>query len=141
MNSWLREAGRRPLLLVVDDELSVRDLVALVLEDAGYAIVVAGDGLEAIAAIEQRRPDLIVLDLMMPRLDGIGVVRWLRAQDLWPAVPVVIVSAGADVARVARDFGLRYHLPKPFDLDELLDIVAGALGEQDATQAQSRSSS
>jgi len=110
-----------PSVLVVDDDPLIADLVAQVLADEGYAVRRAADGLAALAAVERAQPDLIVSDVMMPRLDGHGLLARLRARG--DRTPFVFVSAGQavqarpDVAFVA----------KPFDLDRLLRAVADAL--------------
>ena len=111
---------------LVDDDPGVRELVAAVLEDEGYATRQAADGLAALAAVGAGPVDLVLADVMMPRLDGVALVRRLRAGG--HRVPVVLMSAavaGVDVAGAP-------FLRKPFDLDGLLGVVAGSLAPEPA---------
>jgi DNA-binding response OmpR family regulator len=108
----------------VDDEADVRHFLRLVLEASGYVVDCAADGREGLARIEAARPDLVLLDLMMPHLDGWGVLE--RLGDC-PAPPsVVIVSAAPDPARAMRA-GAAGCLAKPFSVAELLATCARAL--------------
>ena len=116
----------RPTVLVVDDDPGIRELVAAVLEDEGYAPRHAADGLAALEEVASSPVDLVLSDVMMPRLDGVGLVRRLR--DGGHRVPVVLMSAasaGVDAPDVP-------FLPKPFDLDGLLGVIAGALAAEAA---------
>jgi two-component system, OmpR family, response regulator MprA len=111
------EAANR--ILVVDDEPAVREAVRAGLEFEGYEVAVAPDGLGALEQIAKRRPDAIVLDVMMPRMDGLTVLRRLRSFD--PSLPVLLLTARDTVGdRVTGlDVGADDYLTKPFDLDEL----------------------
>jgi DNA-binding response OmpR family regulator len=114
-------------VLVVDDEPDILLLHRLNLEAAGHSVVLAADGMTALERIADRRPDCVVLDVMMPVLDGWGVLERLKAVDDPP--PVLVVSAKsspADIGR-ARDLGAADFLAKPFDGDELVDRVAALL--------------
>jgi len=128
-------------LLVVDDEPALRESIARALTAEGYAVDTAADGEEALAAVALGEPDLILLDVLMPRLDGLEVTRRLRAQD--SRVPVLVLTARDGVGdRVAGlDAGADDYVVKPFALDELLARVrallrraapaaAGATGER-----------
>ena len=109
-------------VLVVDDEPAIREIVATLLEDEGYLVRHAKDGLEALAAIDDDSIDLVVSDVVMPRLDGASLVRKLRRRG--HLIPVVLMSAVyADVDLP----GVRF-VPKPFEIDRLLGTVASALG-------------
>lgn len=113
-----------PRVLVADDDPMVRRLVASTLREGGYEVVVASDGREAIEAARAERPDLIVLDLQMPHLDGRETYREL--QRLGIDVPAIIVSAnGAHEARA--ELNASAAIEKPFDPAELLRRVARAL--------------
>jgi two-component system response regulator MprA len=107
-------------ILVVDDDPSVRDSLRRSLEFNGYAVTVAGDGAEALAAIGQGSPDALVIDVMMPRLDGLETTRALRTagNDL----PILVLTARDSVGdRVeGLDAGADDYLTKPFALEELL---------------------
>jgi CheY-like chemotaxis protein len=113
-------------VLVVDDEPALLDVLAQVLADEGYAVATARDGEHALRQAEQERPDLVLMDVMMPRLDGRDALRRLRAHPSLGAVPVILTSAGVPAAQVEP--GVAF-LRKPFDLDRLLALVARLLHE------------
>lgn len=105
-------------LLVVDDEAAVRRVLLMRLQLAGYRVLCAEDGEEALALFHQEQPDLVVLDVMLPKLDGFAVCRRLRAES---CVPIIFLSALDAIAeRVAGlDLGADDYLPKPFSPKEL----------------------
>lgn len=107
-------------ILVVDDEEDVQVLVCRILRDVGYEVEAASDGGEAIEKIGQRKPDLLVLDLMMPGIDGWGVLEHLRKVP--DAPPVVVVTARADYGSFARGVreGASAYVFKPFRFHELV---------------------
>jgi CheY-like chemotaxis protein len=114
-----------PTILVADDEPAILDLLVEVLRDEGYAVLAAADGPEVLELLGRGRPDLLLMDVMMPGLDGRAVVRRVRERPELDGVPVVLMSAAAhvDPAELAVAF-----LPKPFDLDRLLGAISTALG-------------
>ena len=109
-------------ILVVDDDPSVRALLRDVLELEGHAVRVAADGYAALRAVAQERPDCVVLDVMMPGMDGHEVLARLRSLDGGPSLPVIMLTAAADDANAWRGWtgGVDFFLGKPFDADELL---------------------
>ena len=111
-----------PKILIVDDDVSIRTLVKDVLDVEGYEVQVAADGYAGLRAIEADRPDCVVLDVMMPGMDGHGVLQRIRAADGGSDLPVVMLTAAADDAQAWRAWteGVDYFLAKPFDPDELL---------------------
>ena len=111
-------------ILVVDDEPAIRDLVSVLLEDAGYTVCSAPDGLAAMEAVARESPDLVVTDLYMPRLDGLGLIAWLRRE--WPHLPIVVLSAAL---RVSPPPGVPF-VPKPLDVQTLLAVIAGIVDGQ-----------
>jgi twitching motility two-component system response regulator PilH len=125
-------------VLVVDDSIELREFVAVLLEDAGYTVEQAADGAEAFERARQRRPDLILLDVIMPRMDGLELLRKLRS-DLAPPVPPVILCSGFELteAEALRRGALRF-LPKPVEPADLLDAVAEALAGHAPTFAAIR---
>src|SRR5262245_4468069 len=118
--SSLGQAVERKRILVVDDEEDVQILVSRILRDAGYQIDHASDGREAIDRLDMSMPDLIVLDLMMPVVDGWGVLQYLQTRK--DAPPVVIVTARTDYATFARGIreGGTAFVCKPFRFHELV---------------------
>ena len=116
-----------PTILVVEDEPAIAEVVRATLEWAGYRVLVAADGREALARLAAGRPDLVLSDVMLPRLDGRDLVRALRAEPAYATIPVALMSAaGAQVA--GGELADVPFLRKPFDLDELLALVARLLG-------------
>jgi DNA-binding response OmpR family regulator len=110
-----------PSVLIVDDDPGVRELVADILDLEGYDIDTAADGFEALARVAARRPDCVILDLMMPGMSGHEVLARLRAADGGASLPVVMLTAaGGDEQWGAWTGGVDYFLSKPFDTEELL---------------------
>jgi len=116
------------ILIVEDDRFNVR-LLSEVCRSSGYAADVAMDGLEALAAIERDRPDLVLLDLMIPGLDGFGVLERLRAHPDTADLPVILVTAVQDREARARaiDLGADDWVGKPFKLVELQQRIRAAV--------------
>jgi len=117
----------RPLALVVDDDTTVRDVVHRYLDRAGYRVILAGDGEQALAAVAEKAPDVVVLDLMLPRLGGLEVCRRLRRDA--ERVPIVMLTAlGEEEDRVlGLELGADDYLTKPFSPRELVLRVASVL--------------
>ena len=113
-------------VLVVDDEKNIVNIIAFNLKKEGYEVLTAGDGEEAVAIAEAKNPDLILLDIMMPKKDGREVLRTVRAQG--SAVPVIFLTARDSVQdRIeGLDLGADDYLVKPFDFDELLARIRAA---------------
>jgi CheY-like chemotaxis protein len=113
----------RPLVLIVEDDAAVAGMIEDYLMASGYAIARASDGRGAVERARQAHPDLIVMDLMMPRLTGGEAARELRADPLTSHIPIVGISAVADVTSIADFLPLDEVLPKPFDLVELEQAI------------------
>ena len=115
-------------VLVADDDADIRDLVEFKLTQAGYAVEAAGDGLSAWEAFEADQPALVVLDVMMPGLSGIDVLRKIRESGA-PEVPVLLLSAKSRDSDVDTGFavGATDYVVKPFSPRELLHRVNGIL--------------
>jgi two-component system, OmpR family, response regulator MtrA len=118
-----------PLVLIADDDADILSLVRAVLERAGNEVVSVGDGAQALASVTERKPDLAVLDISMPEVDGLEVLRRLRADSATSELPVVLLSARAQEADVKRGFelGASAYVKKPFSPRELADRVAELL--------------
>jgi CheY-like chemotaxis protein len=109
-------------ILVVDDETIVRQLFAKVLQNAGHDVALAANGREALSHMETRRPDLVLLDLVMPVMDGMAFLRVLRRRPEWKDVPVIVVSGVVDRHQVVKvaELGVQDYLLKcDFAMDEL----------------------
>ena len=117
------------LILVADDDDDVRELVVFRLERAGYDVVTAADGEQAVELARERHPDLCVIDVMMPKLDGYQVTRRLRETEGLSTVPVLLLTASVQEAAVAEGFeaGADDYVKKPFSPQELLDRIATVL--------------
>ena len=112
-----RGAVEPPTVLVVDDEPFNIDLLSEEIEDLGLRAVPASNGREALALIEERGCDMVLLDIMMPEMDGIELLERLHAAGRLTSLPVIVVSAVDDIHQVARciELGAEDHLLKPFD--------------------------
>lgn len=118
--------GSKGRVLVVDDEAAIRALVAKIVERAGYPVDTARDGAEAIEKLNEASYAVVVLDLMMPNIDGYGLIRHLKERD--GARPAIIVVSAGDSAAFRQLDGAVVHsiLRKPFDIDVLGDLIAAA---------------
>jgi DNA-binding response OmpR family regulator len=112
-------------ILVVDDEPTVRALVRDVLEEEGHEVLLAEDGYAGLRIAESHRPDCVVLDVMMPGIDGHAVLQRLRASEGGLDLPVVMLTAAADDSHAWQAWteGVDYFLPKPFEPLELLRFL------------------
>jgi CheY-like chemotaxis protein len=110
-------------VLVVDDDDAIRLTVADALQDEGYQVITATNGQEALAQVESGPPDAIVLDLMMPIMDGWGFLEACRTRELCQGIPVLVMSAYRRLTETAPDLKVRACIAKPFELDVLLGAV------------------
>lgn len=117
----------RPHLLLVDDEAAITENLAPFLERAGFAVAVASDGIDALAVMQQHPPALIVLDVLMPRMDGRAVLRQLRQAADWTPV-ILLTQVGDSTERaMALEEGADDYLNKPFDPHELVARIRSLL--------------
>ena len=114
-------------IVVVDDEFGLADVLAATLVDIGYRVHTASNGVTGLEVMAQERPDLVLLDYMMPLLDGPGVLSAMRADPRLRDVPVIMVSAMPETVVRKRCNGYRSFLRKPFDFESLLSAVDSAL--------------
>src|SRR5690348_3190792 len=115
----------RRTVLVVDDDPVIVKLLQVNFEMEGYEVLTAGDGEEGLDRAQRERPDVIILDVMMPKLDGLEVARALKAEDGTRDIPVILLSAKAQVTDIQAGQSLADdYITKPFDPLELLDRVA-----------------
>lgn len=125
-------------ILVVDDERSIVRLVQINLERQGYEVVTAYDGKEALDKVESERPDMLVLDVMMPFMDGFEVLEAMKKDPRNRDIPIIMLTAKAQDADVYQGWakGVHSYLTKPFNPMELLSFVKRIL-EGEAAQVQS----
>ena len=133
---YLMGAMERASVLIIDNEPALLDVLADNLQHKGFKVYVAADGERGLALLERERPDVVLLDLRMPRLDGFAVLREIRR--IQPALPVLVMSAdeSPETAEKALGAGANDFVAKPIDLDELerslVEIEAIAKGRRSA---------
>jgi two-component system alkaline phosphatase synthesis response regulator PhoP len=116
-------------ILIVEDDTDIADLVKRYLERAGYLVERAATGREGLDRIAEKLPDLIVLDLMLPQVDGLEICRLLRGNDKTATVPIIMLTARADESEriVGLEVGADDYIPKPFSPNELVARVRALL--------------
>ena len=124
------QAGTAKTILICEDDDNLRQLIRVVI-GAGYRIVEAGDGDEALTLASEHRPDLIVLDLMMPGMSGFDVLRHLRDDVSVDGTHIVVMSAWPNAQEAALEAGADKYIQKPFEPDHLTEIVESLLGGAD----------
>lgn len=108
-------------VLVVDDDPAIRNVVADILEMSSYTVRLASNGVEALSEVVTHPPAMVLLDLMMPVMDGWEFLRRLRGSQV--RVPVAVMSAARDAGAISDELGAQAFLPKPFELDDVLTVV------------------
>ena len=119
--------GRRRVLVVEDDD-AIRSVIAEVLEERGFRVDHAANGAEALELIEVRRPDVVVLDLLMPVMHGWAFMEEYARRTHGQQIPIVVVSVNPLLPRSFDRFGVLRCIGKPFDVDELTQTVEEACG-------------
>jgi CheY-like chemotaxis protein len=114
-------------ILVIDDDAAVRRTVERVLVSSGFTVTTASDGRDGLARCKEKRPDLVITDILMPEMDGIEIISRLRA--LYGDLPILAMSGGwgndkIDMLKMVAQLGATEILSKPFDREELLRVVA-----------------
>jgi CheY-like chemotaxis protein len=115
-------------IMVVDDDPLIQMTISGILEDEGYAVVCAGDGLEALAKLDEVRPAAILLDITMPRMDGYAFAAELTRRGLRETLPLIVLTADGRAPEKAAQLGADGYLAKPFNLPTLLAEVARVAG-------------
>jgi two-component system, NtrC family, nitrogen regulation response regulator NtrX len=124
-------------LLIVDDELEIRELLMEFLQLKGYAVLTAANGVEALACLKAQKPDLALIDMWMPGMHGLDILRSIRAID--PSIGVIMMTGlcDAEVARQAIEYGAHDYLTKPLEFRRLEDAIrAGLTGTPHACPAR-----
>lgn len=126
---------RRETILVVEDEPSIAEVVSLYLKRAGYIVQLAADGKQAMALLEAKYPDFVILDLMLPEVDGLSLTRWLRDRS---DVPIIMLTARREeIDRIAGlEMGADDYIVKPFSPQELVSRVRAVLRRAGREQAE-----
>jgi len=109
-------------LLVVDDEQEIVELLRDKLSKAGYEVAVAYDGEEALVKVASEKPDIILLDLKLPKLDGFEVIKRVREKQKEKWIPIIVVSANTDIEALKQCYGLEadHYLTKPCDMEKVV---------------------
>ncbi len=112
-------------VLVVEDDPGTQSLLRKQLEASGFVVTVAKNGLEGLMKLEQGAPDVILCDMNMPELDGIGFVRAIKAMNETRKIPVIFLTASADPRHMVDgiNVGARFYLTKPFDMNDLIGKI------------------
>lgn len=112
-------------ILTIDDSKTMRDMLRMTLVDAGYVVIQAVDGQDGLDVLSKERFDVVITDINMPKLDGYGVIRHLRADASYDETPILVLSTENDqkTKDIGRDAGATGWLVKPFDPDQLVEIV------------------
>ena len=118
-------AETKKKILVVDDELDMLMVIKLRLEASGYEVITATDGLDGLNAARRVKPDLIVLDIMLPKMNGYKVARFLKFDEEYKNIPIVMLTAlsGEEDRSTGIETGADAYLTKPFETQQLLDAV------------------
>lgn len=127
----------RPRVLVVDDEPDLVRILEFGLKAAGYAVETAPDGQEGLKKARESKPDVILLDLMLPKLDGYKVCRLLKFDERYKHIPIVILSARTQEGdqALAHEMGANRFLTKPYEFSEILDHIQALLKESAAAKS------
>jgi DNA-binding response OmpR family regulator len=119
-------------VLLLEDNQSVRELIRVLLETEGYSIIEASDGHDGLTKAEELKPDLMILDLMMPGLDGENVLKTMRRHSKLSKVPVLVVSGKYESLDALRNLiGHENIFPKPFEPSRMLDRIGELIGYPD----------
>ena len=123
-----KKAGpARKTILVVDDEFGILEVLEAILSDAGFKVISAMNGQEAIALLQEEVPDLVIVDFMMPLLDGAGVIKAMRADGRLGRVPVLLASALPEQTISERCTGYDAFLRKPYKTEKLMEEISRLL--------------
>jgi DNA-binding response OmpR family regulator len=119
----------KPLVLLIDDEVAYAKVIGEALKKHGFEVIIAGNAGEALEIFQQAKPNLILLDVMMPEIDGLTLLKWLREHSEQDDLPIHVVSAKAQEAdkQAALKAGASGFIAKPFSLEELLQAVGSYL--------------
>lgn len=122
--------ARQVDVLVVDDDRPIRNLIRQIVQRLDVTAREACNGQEAIDEIAQKRPDVVILDLMMPRVSGWQVLQWMRENELLPAIPVVVLTAvGSKKMSGLADYPIRAIIDKPFEISDLSEAIRAIVDE------------
>ncbi|NEQ59932.1 MAG: response regulator [Moorea sp. SIO4A1] len=122
-------------ILVIEDEIFIRENLIELLEIEGFDALGAENGVEGVQLVQKEPPDLILCDVMMPELDGYGVLEALRQDPATAKIPFMFLTASADRSNIQkiRELGIHDYILKPFNVDKFLDVISNRLAEHKQT--------
>jgi len=129
-------------IMVIDDHPDILDIVKTILERSGYVVQVANSGMEAFSLLEENKPDLIILDIMMPQLDGLKVLQQLKGNADYSSIPVILLTVKVQHEDVLKGYklGADYYITKPFNSSQLIIGIKFILSKYKNTQTKPISS-
>ena len=118
-------------ILLVEDAMTMRMVETMTLRSAGYEVITASNGEEGVAAAEKELPDLILMDIIMPKMNGLDAVKKIREIEVTSSIPIIMLTTRADEGNVEHAFmnGCNDFITKPFESRELLEKIKSQLGE------------
>jgi len=121
-------------ILIVDDEPNIVELIKSILEFEDYTIRVAYNGVQAIQEVEKKQPDLIILDIMMPEMDGYEVSEKLKQNEQFKDIPIVMLTAKGKTSDMQKGYltGVEGYISKPFNSSDLLEVIKIILNQKEA---------
>jgi len=121
-------------ILIVDDDMGIRMLLSKFLQRKGYEILLAEDGLQGVEMAKKNHPDLIVLDVVMPRMDGLTAARLIKFYKPMAEVPIIFLTAkdAAKEIELAQEARAEVYITKPFDVHQVIDVVKDLLPAEEA---------
>jgi DNA-binding response OmpR family regulator len=133
-------AGDAKTILIVDDEEDIRKMLRRILTQKGYRVIEAERGLLALRMVKEQRPDLIVLDAMLPELHGFDIARRIKGSEKYGSIPIIMISAVYRGWRIAEDlktsYGIEAYIEKPFRIQDVVAAIARALAKRDTNRSQ-----
>lgn len=120
--------GHKKKILIVEDEPDLVLMLKARLRSEGYQVYAAFDGLEGIAKAERLKPDVILADIMMPKLDGYSMAKRLKEADITTGIPLIIISVKETMKELFKGLGVNHYFTKPVNIDELLVVIKQLAG-------------
>jgi len=119
-------------ILIIDDEIDFVEVLRTRLEDSNYEVIVAYDGAEGLEVAEKKRPDLVILDIMLPKIDGFDVCRKLKIDEHFKYIPIIMLSAKFQTSDIkfGMAMGADAYITKPFEPQALLEKIQELLGKK-----------
>jgi CheY-like chemotaxis protein len=133
MEKSLNSGPAGKTILIVDDEFGILEVLEFILRDEGFAVKSALNGQDALARLEEGAPDLVILDYTMPILDGTGVIKAMRTNHKYSAIPIILTSALHEATIRKRCDGYQVFLRKPYKTERLLEEISRLLNSTNET--------